>query len=86
MGSPCEKGYTSHYTLVSKKKVSRKVCRAQSDFEIVEGLVNYFPVEDGDEVQGDEVGIFEPVNVLPRFVVRYTVQKIPTRSFSQVRD
>ncbi len=66
---------------VGKKKVLCKACRAQSDFEIVEGLVNYFPVEDGDEVQGDDIGIFEPFNVLPRFVVRYTVAKDPNKVF-----
>lgn len=44
MGTQCESGYTSHYTLVTKKKASREICSSKNDFEQIEGLTNFFPV------------------------------------------
>lgn len=44
MGTQCESGYTSHYTLVTKKKAARNICSSKRDYEHVEGLTNFFPV------------------------------------------
>jgi hypothetical protein len=67
---------------VTKKPAARKACATQDDFEYVQGMNNYFPVqEEGEEVQGDEIGVFDPAHVLPRYVVRYTVTQDPNKTF-----
>ena len=43
MGAPCKPSYTSHFTVVTKKKLEENICESPSDFESLEGLENYFP-------------------------------------------
>lgn len=37
---------------------------------------------EGDPVLGDEIGIFEPSQVLPRFIVKYSVNDRPDTFFN----
>ncbi len=68
-----EKGFTSHYTLVCKKPVSPDVCRTEDDFAKVRGLTSFFPIVKGEEIQGDEIVVFESAQVLPKYIVHYSV-------------
>jgi hypothetical protein len=85
MGRPCEKGYTSHYTLVTRKAATREICATKSDFDSVAGLQNFFPVKSsGEEIQGDELAVFDSCHVLPRYIVHYSVDKDPHDKFRGV--
>jgi hypothetical protein len=44
MGAECEKGYTSHVTLVTKKLVTEDQCTTLPDYQKLRGLTSYFPV------------------------------------------
>lgn len=73
LGTPVASGFTSHYTLVRKKRASPEVCRTEQDFAKVKGINTFFPIVKGEEIQGDEIVVFESAHVLPRFVVHYSV-------------
>eukprot|EP00026_Physarum_polycephalum_P002585 Phypoly_transcript_02592.p1 GENE.Phypoly_transcript_02592~~Phypoly_transcript_02592.p1 ORF type:complete len:876 (+),score=185.82 Phypoly_transcript_02592:391-2628(+) len=76
MGAKCEPNYTSHFSIVTKKGAHRECCATKSDFDELEGLTNYFPVVNKqEEVQGDEIVLFNPAHILPRYVVHYTIEK-----------
>ncbi len=42
---PCEKGYTSHYSSVTKKKATRDMCITDFDYELIRDRVDYFPIQ-----------------------------------------
>lgn len=84
IGSPCKDGYDSHYVLVTKKKADSSFCQNNSDFLAVKNLDQFFPVidEKQESVQGDEIVVFQSEQVLPRFVVKYTVSSSNTAATS----
>jgi len=36
----------------------------------------YHPKQDHESVYGDEIVIFKPAHVLPRFIVKYSIEKL----------
>jgi hypothetical protein len=76
IGSSREPNYTSHFSLVTKKPVHPECCATAEDFERLRGATNYFPVTTpGEEIQGDEIVLFNSSHVFPRYVVHYTVER-----------
>ena len=66
---------TSHYIVVAKKTLKSNLCSTKEDF-LLEGVTNYFPVEQGEQAEGDEIVVFSTDQVLPRYIVHYTVQPV----------
>lgn len=66
---------TTHHTLVKKKLASKAVCKTENDYNSVAGLTTYFPVQAGEEVEGDEIVVFDSAQVLPRYVVHYSIHQ-----------
>ena len=73
IASPLKPGYTSHFSLVKLKRASESLCESSVDFKSVDGLLSYFPISGQEEVEGDEIIIFKSAQVLPRFIVHYSV-------------
>jgi len=72
-GGDLTPGYTSHYVLVKKKKMAVGLCQSNKDFDLLAGVTNYFPVEANEKAEGDEIVVFRSEQVLPRYIVHYTV-------------
>ena len=73
LGCSLQNEYTSHYVRVKKKLASRETCQSDLDFDVVEGMTNYFPAEVGEDAQGDEIVLFNCAHVLPRYIVHYSI-------------
>eukprot|EP00026_Physarum_polycephalum_P004350 Phypoly_transcript_04368.p1 GENE.Phypoly_transcript_04368~~Phypoly_transcript_04368.p1 ORF type:complete len:628 (+),score=75.61 Phypoly_transcript_04368:157-2040(+) len=72
MSTSCMPNHTSHYVVVSNKMISQAVC-ADEDYDTLKNTTNYYPVEENESAQGDEIVVFRSEQVLPRFIVNYTV-------------
>ncbi len=57
MDKGCTTGFTSHYVLVKHKRATYYICRQQ--FDDMEGLETYFPIEIEEEPDGDEIVLFD---------------------------
>lgn len=71
-GAELSPKHTSYYTLVRSKLVTPNVCLTANDYATLEGLTSYFPIEEGEKPQGDEIVVCNESQVLPRFIVHYT--------------
>ena len=58
-GKPCKAGYDSHYALVKRVGLSTA----------------YLPCNVNDEVGADELVVFNSSQVLPRYLVRFSLRK-----------
>jgi len=88
IGSQLQPGYTAHFALVKLKDAAQGMCAAPVDFKSIDGLLSYFPVTGEEAVEGDEIIVFKGAQVLPRFVVHYSVSSgpSPANSFFSFRS
>lgn len=82
MGKPAEKGYDSHYVLVKKKAADTSFCASDSDYKAISKFEQFYPIDESDfgQEQGDEICVFDSAQVLPRYIVKYSVSKNKTQS------
>jgi hypothetical protein len=71
-GEPFQ-GFTSNYAVVSKKLPARKYFNTDAEFKDMLGSVSYYPADEDEINTGDEIIAYQPEQVLPKYVVHYTV-------------
>jgi len=75
MGCEPTPGHTSHYVVVTKKNSDPSFFRSKSEFKDFKNFANYFPVAGDEPAHGDEIVVFRSEQVLPRYILHYTLGK-----------
>ncbi len=58
---------------MKKQLATRELCETDHDFYGWENFYNFFPITTEGPFQGDEIVVFDSSQVLPRYVVHYTI-------------
>lgn len=73
----CELGCTSHYIRTKTKPVKLQSCDTTTDYDMLVALGSQqmlLPITKGEVSNTDQVVIFDPSHILPRFIVRFRIE------------
>ncbi len=63
--------------------MARELCTTKREFEDLEGAEGFYPIQTEEIFEGDEIVVFDSSQVLPRYVVHYTVSLFTRIAYSK---